>query len=81
MQGITIYSADLCSPNLLSPHDALKHHFTSLKQTYFPTTKGFGTKILMKLVYKYMAIFLIFKPHQIIFIHYKSGIAAAIRGL
>ena len=38
-------------------------------------------KISKKLVYKYMAILFIFKPHQIIFIHYKSRIATAIRGL
>ena len=35
----------------------------------------------MKLVYQYVVISLIFKPHQVIFIHYKSRIAAAIRGL
>ena len=35
----------------------------------------------MKLFYQYMSIFLIFHPQQIIFIHYKSRIAAAIRGL
>ena len=34
--------------------------------------------ISMKLVYQYMALF---HTHQIIFIHYKSRIAAAIRGL
>ena len=38
-------------------------------------------KISMKLVYQYMAILLIFHPLQIIFIHYKSSIAAAIRDL
>ena len=32
----------------------------------------------MKLAYQYMAIF---KPHQVIFIHYKSRIATEIRGL
>ena len=37
--------------NPFSPHDALKHHFTSL------TTKGFRMKISMKLFYQYMAIF------------------------
>ena len=42
--------------NPFSPHDALKHHFRSLK-TDFPTTKGFRTKICMKLVYQCMAIF------------------------
>ena len=35
----------------------------------------------MKLVYQYIGIFFNFKPHYIIFIHYKSRIAAAIRGL
>ena len=35
----------------------------------------------MKLVYQYMAIFFNFLKHQIIFIHYKSRIATAIRGL
>ena len=47
----------------------------------FPTTRGFGMKIFMKLAYQYMAIFLNLKPHQIIFIHYKSRIGTAIRGL
>ena len=62
--------------NPLSPHDALKHHFTYLKtdlifleqrvlERKFPQTRQF---------------YLIFKPHQIIFIHYKSRIATAIRG-
>ena len=35
----------------------------------------------MKLVYQYMEFSLIFNPHEIILIHYKSRIAAAIRGL
>ena len=49
--------------NPLSPHDALKHHFTSLKNSLnFPTTKGYRTKISMKLVYQYMAIFCNFPP-------------------
>ena len=34
-------------------------------------------KIFMNLVYQYMAIFFILKPHQVIFIHYKSRIATA----
>ena len=42
----------------LSPHDALRHHFTSLKtRLNFPTTKGFRVNISMKLEYQYMAIF------------------------
>ena len=44
--------------NPLSPHDALKHHLTSLiTDLILPTTKGFRTKIPMKLVYQYMVIF------------------------
>ena len=35
----------------------------------------------MELVYQYIPIFQFFEPHQIIFIHYKSRIATAIRGL
>ena len=41
----------------------------------------FRMKMSTKLLYQYMAIFLIFQPLQIIFIHYKSRIAAATRGL
>ena len=37
--------------------------------------------ISMKLVYQHMTILLLSYPHQIIFIHYKSKIATAIRGL
>ena len=71
----------LLSP--LCPHDALKHHFTSLKtDLIFLQPKGLGMNISMKLVYQYnMAISLLFHPHKIIFIHYKSRIATAIRGL
>ena len=38
-------------------------------------------EISMKLVYQYIAIFFNFQQLQIIFIHYKSRIATAIRGL
>ena len=38
-------------------------------------------EISIERVYQYIVISLIFIPHQIIFIHYKSGIATAIRGL
>ena len=41
-------------------------------------------KISMIMVYQYMAVFFdvsLFHPLQIIFIHYKSGIATAILGL
>ena len=44
--------------NPLSPHDALKHHFTSPKtDLIFLQPRGFRTKFSMKLVYQYMAIF------------------------
>ena len=42
----------------LSPHDALKHHFTSLKtDLIFLQMRDFRRKISMKLFYLYMAIF------------------------
>ena len=47
--------------NPLSPHDALKHHFKSLKTDLIPTTKGFKTNISRKLVYQYMVIFFNFQ--------------------
>ena len=49
--------------NHLSPHDALKHHFTFLKtDLIFSTTRAFRTKISMKLVNQYMTIFINFSP-------------------
>ena len=49
--------------NHVDPHDALKHHFTSLKKTLnFPTTKDFRMRISMKLVDHYMVIFFILSP-------------------
>ena len=61
---------------LLSLHDALKHHFTSLKT---------GSILLQLAVLEGEFLWnwcsLIFKLHQLIFIHYKSRIATAIRGL
>ena len=38
-------------------------------------------EISMELAYQYTAIFFTFSPLLIIFIHYKSRIATAIRGL
>ena len=44
--------------NPLSPHDALKHHFTSLKtDLIFLQQRVLETKIPVKLVYQYMTIF------------------------
>ena len=68
--------------NPLSPHDALKHHFTSLKtELIFLQLGVLERKFAWKWFTNTMQFFYIFKPHQIIFIHYKSRIAAAIRGL
>ena len=57
-----VYSSLTLNP--LSPHDALKHHFTWIPENkiYLPTTKGFRRKISMKLDYQYMAIFFNFSP-------------------
>ena len=44
--------------NALSPHDALQHHFKSLKtDLIFLQPRVLRRKIFMKLVYQYMAIF------------------------
>ena len=48
--------------NPLSPHDALKHPFISLKTHFFPQSRVFRMKISIKLVYQHMAIFLNFTP-------------------
>ena len=47
--------------NPLSPRDALKHHFTSLKaDLIFLQLGGFRKEISMKLVYQFMVIFINF---------------------
>ena len=47
----------------LSLHDALKHHFISLKRSpNFPIIMVFRMNISMKLVYQYMIIFFVFSP-------------------
>ena len=58
--------------NPLSPHDALKHPFTSLKTDLI---------LLQQMVLEHDNFLQFLKKHQIIFIHYKSKIATAIRGL
>ena len=66
----------------LSPHDALKHHFTSLKtDLILLQPRVLEWKIPWNWFTNTWQFSLIFKPHQIIFNHYKSRIAAAIRGL
>ena len=62
----------------LSPHDALKHHLTSLK------TKFISQQLRVlegKIPMNTWQFSLMFPPHQVIFVHYKSRIATAIRGL
>ena len=68
--------------NPLNPHDALKHHFTSLK-TYliFPKLGVLEWKLPWNWFTNTWQFYLIFHPLQVIFIHYKSRIATATRGL
>ena len=71
-----------CFFNPLSPHDALMHHFTSLKIQFISlklrVLKG---KFPWNWFTNTLQFSLIFHSHQFIFIHYKSRIATAIRGL
>ena len=74
--------ADSTSTSLIT-HDALKHHFASLKTDLI----FLQPRVLVrKFPWNWLTnrptwqFFLILKPHQIIFIHYKSRIATAIRG-
>ena len=70
------------TPLPFKPSRCLKTSFYIPENTLnFSTTKGFRTKTFMKLVYQYKAIVFNFKQHPIIFIHCKSRIAIAIRGL
>ena len=72
----------LYSINQLSPRDALKHHFTSLKtDLIFLQPKVLKQKFSWNWFTNTLQFSLLFKPHQIIFIHYKSRIATAILGL
>ena len=68
--------------NPLSPYDALKHHFTSLESDLiFLQLGGFRMKLQWNWFTNTWQFPLIFHPLQVIFIHYKSRIATAIRGL
>ena len=68
--------------NPLSPHDALKHHFTSLKtDLIFLQPSVLERKFPWDWLANTWQFSLIFKPHEIIFIHYKSRIEVAIRRL
>ena len=76
------YNAEIAFLNPLSPRDALKHHFTSVKTNLiFPQLEVFERKFSWNWFTNTWQFSLIFHPHQIIFIHYKSRIAKAIRGL
>ena len=68
--------------NSFNPHDALKHHFTSLKTNLiFLQQRVLERKSHENGLPIHGNFLEFFKPHQIIFIHYKSRIATAIRGL
>ena len=68
--------------NPLSPHDAMKHHITSLKtDLIFLHPRVLEWEFQRNWFTNTWQFSLIFKPHQTIFIHYKSRIATAIRGL
>ena len=68
--------------NPLSPQDALKHHFTFLKtDLIFLQIRVLEWNFPCDWFTNSWHFFAIFKPHQIILIHYKSRIAIAIRGL
>ena len=68
-----------CCFNPLSPHDALKHHFTFLETDLIFLSVS-ERKLSWNCFTNTWQFSLIVKPHQIIFILYKSGIAEAIRG-
>ena len=62
--------------NPLSPHDALKHHFTSLiTDLIFLQLRVLERKFPWDWFTNTWQFSSIFHPHQIIFIHYKSRIA------
>ena len=67
--------------NPLSPHDALKHHFTSLKNHIIFQLLGVLGWIFHETGLPIHGNFLIFHPLQVIFIHYQLRIATAIRDL
>ena len=71
-----------CPFNHLSPHDALKHRFTSLKTHLIFLQLGvLERKFPSNWFTNSWQFYLFFQPHQVIFIHYKTRIATAIRGL
>ena len=68
--------------NPLSPHDALMHHFTFLKiQCISLKLRVSEGKYPWNWFTNTWQFSVIFHPHQIIFIYYKSRIATAIRDL
>ena len=82
--GFTFSCVVLCivSVNPLSPHDALMHHFTFQKTDLsFLQPRVLEWKFPWNWFTNTWQFSLIFKPHEVIFIHYKSRIATAIRGL
>ena len=68
--------------NPLSHHDALKHHITSLEtEIIFLQLRASEWKFPSSWFTNTLQFSVIFQQLQIIFIHYKSWIATALRGL
>ena len=68
--------------NHLNPHDAVEHHFTSMKtDLIFLQPRVFEWKFPWNWFTSTWQFSLIFLSLQVIFILYKSRIATAIRGL
>ena len=68
-------SGDMSLFNPLSPHDALKHHFTSLKTQFISLQLRFlEGKFPLNWFNNKWQFSLIFLPHHVIFTHYKTRI-------
>ena len=76
-EGSDHSSASTSIFNPLSSHYALKHHTTSIKTDLIFLRQ----RVLEYWFTNTWQFSVILKPHQVIFIHYKSRIATAFRGL
>ena len=74
------YKAEIFLLNPLNPHDALKHLLASMKNYLIFNNHGFWNENFHESVLKITVYFFICHPLQVIFIHYESRIATAIRG-
>ena len=73
------HTSSLIKP--LNPHDALKHHFESLKNDLISWNLGVLKRKILWNCLKITVYVFICHQLQVIFIHFKSRIATAIRGL